>query len=141
MNIYYTKHNVSFNEYWLQMYSYNICKNLNIPKIESYEMDKLTMAKINNMCIADMYGENWNDLPLRIKLTIHFIISELYEKGIVYPDITGYNFIEYNNKIWIIDFEHAFFKNCVHLSKVQMKHKQFVEDFIDKPNGWNDYFK
>jgi hypothetical protein len=46
-----------------------------------------------------------------------------------YPDITGYNFIEHNNKLWIIDFEHAHIRDT------------FVDKFIHGRNTWNPRFK
>jgi tRNA A-37 threonylcarbamoyl transferase component Bud32 len=58
----------------------------------------------------------------------------LAENNIEYPDITGYNFIEHDNKIWIIDFEHSSFINKT------MK-DPFVNKFIGGSNKWNPEFK
>jgi tRNA A-37 threonylcarbamoyl transferase component Bud32 len=140
-NIYYIKQNVSPNEYWMQKYAYSLCKKLNIPKIITYKMGSLKMVKINNMCVADFYGENWTDIPLKIKLNIHYIISELYKHSIAYPDISGYNFIEFNKRLWVIDFEHAFNINIPNLTQTQLKYIEFIKSFIKSPKGWNPYFK
>jgi len=140
-DIYFIKQNVSHNEYWQHNYSYIMCNQINIPKIIDYTMGKLKMSKIHNMCIADMYGEDWSDIPLHIKVNIHFIISELYKNGIIYPDITGYNFIEFNKKVWVVDFGHAFSAHLTKFTPIQLKHKQFVEKFINEPNNWNLDFK
>lgn len=142
MNIYFNKPNVSYNEYWYHINAYNKCKNLNIPKIMSYNNNVLKMVKIQNMSVADWYGSDWTNLPLKVKLSIHFIIKELYRNGIVYPDISPYNFIEFNKKIWVIDFEHAFsLHGCVH-SREEKEHIEFVEAFIGLSceGEWNPYF-
>jgi tRNA A-37 threonylcarbamoyl transferase component Bud32 len=47
------------------------------------------------------------------------IIGKLQANNIIYPDITGYNFINFNDKIWIID----------------------VNEFVKGLNSWNPYFK
>lgn len=49
-----------------------------------------------------LVGRGW------LSSNITTISLALYNHGIVYPDITGYNFIESQGKIWIIDFEHAY---------------------------------
>ena len=64
---------------------------------------------------------------------IRKIIKILYTNNIMYPDITGYNFIEYDDKIWIIDFEH---------SKKQSKiTDRFINKFINGLNKWNPKFR
>ena len=57
--------------------------------------------------------------------------------NIIYPDITGYNFIEHDNKIWIIDFEHSFFRT----KDKENVNEKFVKKFIQNPLEWNPYFK
>jgi tRNA A-37 threonylcarbamoyl transferase component Bud32 len=119
-------------------YEYKITKMLSklysfIPDVISYDETKceMTIQKIDNLCISDMYGENFMDVPESIRENIKEIISTLYNDGICYPDITGYNFIEDNNgKIWIIDFEHCFWR-----------HIKFVKAFISSNvQTWNPYF-
>ena len=65
---------------------------------------------------------------------IRTIIKALADNHIEYPDITGYNFIEYDKKIWIIDFEHS------SIFKKTMK-DPFVNKFIFGSNKWNPDFK
>jgi serine/threonine-protein kinase RIO1 len=65
---------------------------------------------------------------------IRKVIRFLYDNYIIYPDITGYNFIEHAGKLWIIDFEHSDFKT-------QQKNI-FVEEFIANATyyKWNPWF-
>ena len=108
------------------------------PKIINYnsETKVLVMTKINNMSVADYYGEESKNIPLNIFNQIRNIIKTLYKQGIVYPDITGYNFIEADNKIWIIDFEHAY-----HINDYIKDSNDFVVSFINGENSWNPSFK
>jgi tRNA A-37 threonylcarbamoyl transferase component Bud32 len=143
----------NYSEYIMQTLIYNaisVCKKsrkiVNIPKVYLFnETDNtLQMQKIPHMCLSDYYGEDWNDLPIEIQQNIKKIIKTLYLKGYIYPDITGYNFIELDKKIWIIDFEHAFVfsGNIFDLTKEQLYHYKFVKKFIsDDEIGWNQYFK
>ena len=128
MAAYYTKQNVSFKEFMMHEYIYNISANsdgiLNVPKIIFYNVDtfEMTMEKIDQMNVADLYGEAACHTPPELFAKIRDIIRFLYENHVIYPDITGYNFIETEDKLWIIDFEHSDFKT----------HRQdlFVERFI-----------
>lgn len=70
----------------------------------------IEMENINEMCIADMYGEKFEDIPEWILHKIYDIIVHLYlEYDIAYIDVTPYNFIEKDGKIWIIDFGDALY--------------------------------
>ena len=103
---------------------------VNTPRIISYDERNqvMTMERIG-MNVSDFYGEDHHDVPKKIFYEIRKIIKILYDNNIQYPDITGYNFIEYQNKIWIIDFEHATFI-C-----------PFVNKFIGGLNEWNPDFR
>jgi tRNA A-37 threonylcarbamoyl transferase component Bud32 len=130
----YIKHNVPLHEYTMHKYVYDL-NIVNTPEIINYDTEKriLTMRKINNMNISDMYGENASNVDEDIFDKIRTIIKILAENNIEYPDITGYNFIEYNDKIWIIDFEHA---------KISKKiENKFINKFIRGLNKWNPDFK
>ena len=132
----YIKHNVPLHEYKMHKYVYDL-HIVNMPEIINYDMEKkiLTMHKINNMNVSDMYGENSSDVDELVFDEIRTIIKTLFEHNIEYPDITGYNFIEYDNKMWIIDFEHA---SIIEKNKIGDK---FVDKFISGLNKWNPRFK
>lgn len=135
----YIKQNVEENEYTMQTYVYNLnLANINVPKIISYDKKTkvMIMEKIDSLNLSDMHGEKANDLDEYYFDEIRTIITTLANNNIEYPDITGYNFIEYDNKIWIIDFEHA----SIFDKKKQMK-DPFVNKFISGSNKWNPRFK
>jgi len=95
---------------------------------------EITMDKIDTMCLADMYGDKASDLPNHIWSEIHHIIKTLYEEeGIEYIDITPYNFIEHKDKIYIIDFGDAYYKDT-------KPRNWFHKDFLKVPYGWNPDF-
>ena len=58
-----------------------------------------------------------------------------YEEGIEYIDITGYNFIEKDNKVYIIDFGDAIY------TKSHIEMNWFLSYFLGGHNGWNPDFK
>ena len=137
-------------EFFKHDYIYNStidCRDIiNMPKVDNYDefAQKIYMEKIPHMNISDYYGENWNDVPKWIRQQIKLIIKTLFFKGFIYPDITGYNFIEFDEKIWIIDFEHSFVYNKSYdkMTLEQQEHYNFVKEFITDENcGWNPYFK
>lgn len=131
----YIKSNVKKHEYEMHKYIYDL-HIVNVPKIISYDLHNsiLTMEKINNMNLSDMYGEKEFDMDEYYFDEIRTIIKKLALNNIEYPDITGYNFIEYDNKIWIIDFEHSKFIT----NKME---DPFVNKFIAGLNKWNPRFK
>jgi len=132
--LYYIKHSVTLKEYEMHKHIQSL-GIVNTPKILAYDRDTriMLMEKVNYMNISDYYGENDTDITPELFARIREIIKTLYENNVVYPDITGYNFIEYNKKIWIIDFEHANFKSLLQ--------DDFVVKFINGANKWNPRFK
>ena len=127
----YTKYGVKQHEYDVHKYVYNLkLEKVNVPKIISYDKEKeiMVMHKINAMNLSDMFGEKSSDIDEYYFDEIRTIIKTLSDNGIEYPDITGYNFIEHDNKIWIIDFEHAHIRDT------------FVYKFIQGRNKWNPRF-
>ena len=132
----YTKNNVSFHEYQMYKYIYDLSANceINVPKLISYDKTSkiLIMQLLPNMNVSDFYGENITFVNNNTIDKIRETIKILYEHHIVYPDITGYNFIEYDEKVWIIDFEHAHFMTNTK--------NMFVERFIGGLNRWNPLF-
>lgn len=136
MNIY-IKHNVSQNEFQLAHLTNKIL-NIKTPNIISYNPKTQIMIseKIDGSSVADFYGCNDSDTPEHIYNIIRDIITNLYKVDIIYPDITGYNFILDNDgNVWIIDFGHAYVK-CPHKDP-----DDFVYKFINNFNGWNPEFK
>jgi tRNA A-37 threonylcarbamoyl transferase component Bud32 len=68
----------------------------------------ITMDLIDDLSIADKYGDSIRKVPLDIREQILDILWILYSDAeIEYVDVTGYNFIEKDGKVWIIDFGHA----------------------------------
>ena len=127
----YTKYGVKQHEYDVHKYVYDLkLDKINVPKIISYDKEKeiMVMHKINALNLSDMFGEKSSDIDEYYFDEIRTIIQTLSDNGIEYPDITGYNFIEHANKIWIIDFEHAHIRDT------------FVNKFIQGRNKWNPRF-
>lgn len=101
------------------------------PKILSIHCDDkyyyIEMENLNSMCIADKYGENPDDIPKELWKQMKNIIQILYEQeGIEYIDITPYNFIEKNNKVYLIDFGHAYLTD----KKLNEPRNWFLKDFL-----------
>jgi tRNA A-37 threonylcarbamoyl transferase component Bud32 len=68
----------------------------------------IEMEKIPEMCVADKYGENIKNIPKTVISDIYKIIRTLYhECDIQYVDVTPYNFIECDGRLWVIDFGDA----------------------------------
>jgi tRNA A-37 threonylcarbamoyl transferase component Bud32 len=130
---YFTKTGVSYSEYKIQKYVSEL-PNIKAPKAYDYDHETKTicMQKIHGMSVADFYGEDASNVPTWVFDEIRFIIKTLYMNGIEYPDITGYNFMLCNDKIYIIDFGHARAKKLIK--------NRFVHKFINGYNGWNPAF-
>jgi tRNA A-37 threonylcarbamoyl transferase component Bud32 len=133
-DVYYTKENVSLCEYKIHKYVYNL-KIVNIPKIKSYnkQTKQMKMVRVGTMSVSDYYGETAEHISDELFARIRTIIKTLYDHNILYIDITGYNFIENDKKLWIIDFEHATYNH-------PRKTDEFVEKFLEGHNGWNPEF-
>jgi tRNA A-37 threonylcarbamoyl transferase component Bud32 len=137
-DLYYIKHNVSSKEYEMHKHVY-LLGIVKTPEILAYDRDTkvMLMKKVNYMNVSDYYGENSDDIRPELFNKIRTIIKTLYDNNIVYPDITGYNFIEYNDEVWIIDFEHSNFKPLISDADTD----DFVIKFINGTNKWNPRFK
>jgi tRNA A-37 threonylcarbamoyl transferase component Bud32 len=133
VDAYYIKQNVSLKEYKIHAYVYNL-GIVNIPKIIHYnkKTKEMIMTKVGEMNVADFYGADAKDISDELFARIRDIIQTLYNHNILYIDVTGYNFIECGNKLWIIDFEHA-----KHNPK---KKSSYVERFLKGANEWNPEF-
>ena len=137
---------VSEEEYIIYKYVFDL-NIVNIPKLINYDKDKkiMTTEKIMSLDLSNNYGEELEDLNDNQKEYIYDNIREiiitLYKNNIIYPDITGYNFIEdKDGKIWIIDFEHAikFNNNEEHDEDYNV---EFVKKFMGGLNSWNPDFR
>ena len=131
------KQNVSQEEYNMYVHVYNL-NIVNIPQPISYDADHrvMTTQLINELNISDLYGEYAHLVPDAIWQEIVNTIQTLMENNIQYPDITGYNFIWYRERIWIIDFEHA---------EDTAKSTNFITKFCQweegDPKEWNPDFR
>ena len=94
----------------------------------------ISMEHLDTMCLADMYSDDPAKIPNIIWDKIRQIVKILYDEGIEYIDITGYNFIEKDNNIYIIDFGDARY------TKKSVKINWFLEKFLNGYNGWNPDF-
>ena len=133
-DVYFIKENVSLCEYKIHKYVYNL-DIVNVPKIKSYnrKTKQLKMVRVGTMSLSDYYGETEEHISDELFAKIRNIIQTLYDHDILYIDITGYNFIENDKKLWIIDFEHATYN-------YPRETDQFVEKFLEGHNGWNPEF-
>ena len=108
------------------------------PKIinSTYLDDKcfIHMEHVEEVCLADKYGDDPKDIPEWIWEQIRTMIKTLFEEeGIEYIDITPYNFIEKDNRIYSIDFGDAKYTN----GQIDW----FLQEFIDGENSWNPDYK
>jgi RIO-like serine/threonine protein kinase len=82
------------------------------PEVRKITRNSITMDNLDEFCIADKYGEQIRMIPLWIRQEIVEILWTLYSQlGIQYVDVTPYNFIEKDGRVWIIDFGHAIDKS------------------------------
>ena len=94
----------------------------------------IKMEKIPEMCIADKYGEDIKKMPKDILKQIYKILYILYhECHIQYVDVTPYNFIECDGKVWVIDFGDA----------IPVKKEWYLEEVFDNEEvlEWNPDFR
>ena len=110
------------------------------PRISNIEKNgqhvRIHMEDVEELCLADAYGDDPKDIPEWIWDDIREIITTLYEEeGIEYVDITPYNFIEKDGKIYIIDFGDARYNTGPEID-------WFLTEFIyEEKNCWNPDYK
>ncbi len=96
--------------------------------------NRVCMERIDAECLANVYGDDPSNIPKWIWNDIRNIVETLYtEEGIEYIDITGYNFIEKNGRICIIDFGDAKYTDG--------NINWFLKEFLDGENSWNPDYK
>lgn len=135
----FVKQNVSLHEYTVQQFVWN-AGIINVPKPVSYDEKTkiLKMQKIPQMSVADWFGEKAVDVPDDVFDKIRGSIRDLLALGVEYVDITGYNFIWFEKKIWVIDFEHARF---IGGRKEGAVGNSFLHRFLTSPEKlWNPEF-
>jgi len=103
---------------------------------ESFMYDEvcyILMERIEGKTLAELYGEEYEDLPKNIQQRIRFILKNLFLNDIHYVDVTPYNFIlRDDEEIYIIDFGHA------QIVEVNYYLKEFL---INKVKSWNPDFE
>ena len=78
------------------------------PRITRCTKTAIVMENLNAPSLAEVYGDDPEDVPLWIRDDILDILYTLYTVAeIEYIDVTPYNFIERDGVVWIIDFGHA----------------------------------
>ena len=113
------------------------------PKVYNtiYDVDcaRIVMEKINGPTLEDKYGNEPEDMPEYCWDQIRDILETLYDgESIEYVDLAARNFIECEEKIYILDFEHAYF---VDKEDDEYEMNWFVRDFLDGENSWNPDFE
>lgn len=95
----------------------------------------VTMDDLNSdNTLSNIYGEDPNKIPEWIWNEIRYILNTLVDHGIEYVDITPYNFMEVDNKIFVIDFGDATYLDD------GIPSNWFLKEFLDGYNGWNPDF-
>jgi len=85
--------------------------------------------------LVEIYGEHAENVPENIWGQIRSILGILYyRENIEYVDITPYNFMLIDNKVYIIDFGHAIKR------EIDDELNYFLEDFLNGVNEWNGEF-
>ena len=113
---------------------YNFC-----PRILNVEREgcitRIFMEHLEADCLAGTYGEDPDDVPEWIWDEIRHMVTTLYEEeGIEYRDITPYNFIEKDGRVYMIDFGDAKYSNHEPVD-------WFLGEFLDGENSWNPDYK
>lgn len=68
----------------------------------------ITMENMGEMNLAEKYGDTMEDIPETIKRDIWNILWALYSCcNMEYTDVTPYNFMEKDGRVWVVDFGHA----------------------------------
>jgi RIO-like serine/threonine protein kinase len=111
------------------------------PKIHRVTTDDnwtyIEMDKIQGDTLYTLYGDDPEDIPDMVWEQIRLIIQMLYdEEGIEYVDITPYNFMESNGKIYVIDFGDARY-----IPETDEPINWFLEEFLEGTNSWNPDFE
>ena len=137
------KKNVTPLEHIFQVFAGSILGD-STPEVINYNptTHELKLSKINGMSLADMYGEDINEISENILKSIKNLLQKLWDNGILYRDVTAYNFmIDDDGEIYIVDFEHAVLLR--ESSKVEYcSDRNYVSKFLKgEIVDWNENFK
>ena len=112
---------------------YNFCPQ--ITKTEKVgERIRIYMEDVEEEPLVVTYGEDPDEVPEWIWDEIRHMVQTLYEEeGIEYVDITPYNFIEKDDRIYMIDFGDARYR--------EGEPDWFLSEFLDGENSWNPDYK
>lgn len=95
---------------------------------------RIYMERIDGDILADIYGDDPSNVPQWVWDEIRTMVRVLYEEeGVEYVDITPYNFIEKDDRIYMIDFGDAKYTNGTP--------DWFLTEFLDGENSWNPDYK
>jgi len=96
----------------------------------------ITMEDLKADCLANIYGEDHADIPYWIWHELRIMITTLFEQeGIEYLDITPYNCIEKDGKVYLIDFGDAKY------TSPNEEVNWFLIEFMYGENSWNPDYK
>lgn len=120
--------------------AYDICHEDRIPIFvpefyESFVYDEvcyILMERIEGKTLAELYGEEYEDLPEEIQNQIHHMIKMLFLNDVHYVDLTPYNFILENERVYLVDFGHA------QIVEVNYHLKGFL---LNRFQTWNSDFR
>lgn len=124
-----------------EVHLHSVAANLGIaPKIHDILKNEdnwiVTMDDLNSKnTLSNIYGEDSNKIPDWIWDEIRYILNILLDSGVEYIDITSYNFMEVDGKIYVVDFGDAKYV------RKEVPTNWFLKDFLDGHNGWNPDFR
>ena len=102
---------------------------------ESFIYDEvcyILMERIDGKTLAELYGEDYDDVPKEIQREVKHIIKTLFINDIHYVDVTPYNFILRDDRVYLVDFGHA------HEVPVNYYLKEFL---LNRAKCWNPDFE
>jgi RIO-like serine/threonine protein kinase len=104
----------------------------------SNDIWRLEMDKVPGKSLYEIYGDEPSNIPNNVWTQIRYIVRQLYyQEGIVYVDITPYNFMmDEEENVLIIDFGDAYYEEEGQIRN--WFHQEFLDDCI---NSWNPDFK
>lgn len=113
--------------------NYGFCPRI-LRTEEDGKVVRVHMEDVEEEPLVVEYGEDPSDIPDWIWNEIRRMIQTLYdEEGIEYVDITPYNFIEKNGRIYMIDFGDAKY--------IDGETNWFLAEFLEGENSWNPDYK